>query len=499
MPLPDELVAKFKARKNAPATPPPQVEGEGGSVPDIVKNLLLGGSFVGAIPHPVTRGIGMLSSLGLAGIEGTEAVKAAAEGDMAEAGSSAFWAALGGSGAIGFLRNIRKAQPTLASMIKPLEERAERVAKLEETIRKVKNPTKQMQTSLVSEQRKLAAEARRVFREQRLTARELRLEGKAVPKELRAAISKAAKASEALGESLQPVVKQPMKEAIKRTAAKQKAAVKKGSKATAEAQRAEAALTGLMQKLGAPEEVIKKTRESLKKQTNVSKVSKKAFEEIGASASEILLRVSGALAGGLAGGAAGANARPEDAEKSQMAYALAGAGMGALAGGGLAALAMSGSKKKVIENLTDFNFFSLLSAPGAVGKAALGSVMSVVTGAAIRVGEGRFNEAGRILTRALDDTARGVFFKAMTNPQRYIPAQIRQQARVPIRPGMLGYPTRVIAAADAVSSRALQSGGFSRAEALRFNLSGDPQTAPGIWFATAMGLPVTRMMPRRTS
>lgn len=497
--LPAELVEKFKAsRMPTTPTPSPQPVEEGGRiVPDVVRNLLLGGSFVGAIPHPITRGIGALSSAGLAGVEGIEAARAAQRGDMGEAGMSAMFAALGGSGAIGFLRNLKSAAPTLANMVKPLEERAAKVAEIEELIKAAKKPTKAMQRSLASEQRLLVTEARRLFREQRLTARELRAQGQKIPKELQTAIRNAAKQSEAVGKAIEPMVAQPMKTAAARTAKAQKKNAEKLAATPKEVQRAEAAVTGLMRKANVPEKVIANVKKSLQnpKGKNVQRVSKKVFNELGASASEILMRMTAATGGAVVGGAVGANSRPEDAEKSKMAYALAGAGMGALAGTGLASIAMAGSKSKAIEKLTDFNYFSLLSAPGAVGKAALGSVSSMIVGAAIRMGEGRFADASRILKSALDDTAKGVFFKAIANPNRYIPAQVRQKARVPLKGGVLGYPTRVIAASDAVSSRALMSGGFSRAEALRFNLSGDPQTAVGRWFTTSMGLPVTRVMP----
>lgn len=496
----EQLLAEMRARRTQPTSPTSEVGGDDRLVPESVRNILAGGSLLGLIPTMPTKALGAASSLGLAGIEGIEAARSAGRGEWDEAALNAFFAALGVGGTGAFLRSLRRAIPAAAPAITSLEERAAKIRTLQAAINKAKEPTREQVTSLASEQRKLAAEARRVFREQRLTARELRLEGKAVPKELQAAIKRAASASEAVGKRLAPpapVVEQPARAAVENTKKVLKKKAEAVAKLSPEAQKMEAALSGLMRKLNLPEEAVDEMRTIITKKASkkVSKRQRKAMDELGMSAAELMTRVSSAMAGAAAGGVAGASARPEDAERSQLAYALAGAGMGAMAGGGLSALALAGGKSERIKLLTDFNYFSLLSAPGAVGKATLGSLSSVVVGSIIRAGEGRFADAARILKTAMADSSKGVYFKALKNPIKYIPVSVQQKSRIPLRPGMLGVPTRVIAAADAVSSRALMAGGFSRADALRLNLSGDPQTAAGRWLLRAFGLPATKILP----
>lgn len=507
--MPAQLMRDFEAWKaakggQAPPTtvptpaPTPQAGPVGGDgmVPDWVRTALLGGTAVGLIPTPVTAGIGMLSGAGLMGVSAIDAAEALGRGDYQSAGMEAMFAAIGGSGALRFFRRLRSAQPALAKAIAPLEKKAAHIAKLEKALKADTGASKEtQQVALMKAKAQLVDASRRLFREQRLTGRELRLQGEKIPKELTASIRKAAKTSEGMAAREFPEAAPTLAKTIKK--AKGQIAKQGEARLTRpdEVSRAEASVVGLLNRVNAPKEVIDQVKKSLATTKKLSKKQRKAYDQAGMAAGELLARMGAVGTGAAAGSIGGLKARPEDSERPPWQWAVAGAGAGALSGASLAHLALA-PKGQFWRTAGDMNFFSLLSGPGTLAKSTIGSMSAAATGAAIRLAEGRPVQAAKILKAMTEPAAMKTWLQAFQDPLKFIPKAVLQKSKVPIKQGLMGVPTRVIAAGDAASSRALQLGGFTREEALRFNLSGDPRTALGQNFMRMVGSSVRVVNPR---
>lgn len=541
----DEIAARHKAGKTQTADTPSSSP-EGGSVSSTVKGALGLGTMVGLIPHPLARAVGGASGLALSAME-------AREGNY---GTAAVSGAFGGGSLLALLKGLKKAAPAVAPALEQIEQKAADLAKVRRALDRMKNPPAARVQEVKKQEAQLLAETRRLLRESRLTARELRQEGKPVSKELTQAMKRAADIAGRKGEELAAGKVTSAKTAAKgapqsgsressvaaaknapgawkdlsdlRAGGKPRAgfgslpketkfpestsskiaSARKKTLARAEAQRtradavskAEAAMNGALDTLerlnptqkAAFEKTRKMIRDSLAKTPrNLTKKQSKMWDEAGQAASELMMTISSVGLGAAAGGAAGIAARPEDSERPAWQWAAAGAGAGALAGGNLSALALAPKGQKIAKAM-DLNFFSLLSGPATLAKSTIGSLTGTMLGAAQRLVEGRPGDAAKIMKAILTESASGTWVKAFRDPKRYMPPALLQKSKVPVKAGILGIPTRVIAAGDALSSRALMRGGFSREEALRFNLSGDPRTSLGNSIMALAGEPYRR-------
>lgn len=454
---------------------------ESTDIGEMLRLPLVAGSLVGMIPHPITRGVGAASTAALGLLGARDVAKDVSRGDYKQAGIDATFTALSGVGAVSYLKSLARSIPSAAKALDPLAQRAEQIARLEQEVQRVRGPAKAAKIANIdNEKRLLAAEVRRALREGRLAARALTRAGKPVPKELQEQITQNAQMAQQQAKALsseQAAVKAPRARKVKPP-----------TPPTAESN----TVVEGMKRTNQPQELIRKVEESLKAPTKTRKQAR-AKSELGMSFAELMVRMGATAAGAAAGGAAGVAVRPEDAERSPLQYGLAGAAAGALGANALTALALtSGSKAS---KLIDFNYFSLLSAPGTIGRVALGGVGAAVTAAATRAAEGRFADASRIIRTLLSPATTALMFRVAKDPWTHLPRQLRVAGKVPLKPGILGTPTRAIAAIDAASSKAIMSGGYSRMDAMRLNLSGDPQTQIGRDFLAFFGVPSRAINP----
>lgn len=453
---------------------------------------LLLGSLVGLIPTPLTRGVGGVSSAGLGLLQARKAVKSGQRGEYGKAALEGLFAGLSGAGSLALISRLRGVMGGGSKVLAAAEEKAVQLAKLEEEASRVKGAMAKANAKTIRQTKvQLAAEVRRALRESRLAARALTRAGKPVPKELEERIVRASELAEQQGIKLAASGPKP-KAALPKAAVETKTV---GSTATPEAQRLASTVEELLVKTEQPDVVklVERMKTTLAKPPR-SRKQKRAMDELGASVGEVLLRMSGALGGAAVGGAAGVAARPEDSERSKLTYGLAGAAAGALAGNALTAMATL-RKGTRLEKLQDFNFFSLLSSPGTIGRVGFGGLGAILTTMAQKIGEGNYVAAARGIKTLLDPQTTTLMLKVAKDPWLYLPHALRVKGKVPLKHGVLGYPTRAIAAIDAASTRVMMNMGLSRADAMRQNLSGVPASEPGQEFLRAVGVQVGKKRP----
>ena len=234
----------------------------------------------------------------------------------------------------------------------------------------------------------------------------------------------------------------------------------------------------------------------------LSQVKKLPGDEAGSVPLGTAARMGATAAGGAGGFYAGQAARPEDDERSPLAWGMAGAAAGALSASVLSGLAMSPDRLAAIEKIVDWSRFSLLSAPKSMVNANMGALTAVFVKAAEKAAEGPKGvvAAARGMNELARQMATGVWFKAaFGDPQRYIqdPALRAAFAKAGGRSqltkgkkGFLSWPARVIAAGDVVSSNAIMKMGYSRQAAQQANLGAEPVTQFGRHIMRALNEPV---------
>ena len=268
-------------------------------------------------------------------------------------------------------------------------------------------------------------------------------------------------------------------------------------KSTPEVQSTAKTVKGLAAKAKLAPDVLQKVEETLLKVKAKTPKQKKAINDLGFASAKLLAQMGGALAGGVSGAIGGGNLQPDDDPRDPATWKWAGAAGGALLGAMGANLAMTPGKVAKLEKLVDWNRFSLLSSPKAMGTANLGAFSSVIVKAMERVAEGRPDLAAKGLAELASDGAKLTWFRALAQgPLSFLPqpaqAAFAANSRVPVtkKLSLTNWPGRVIAAGDVVSIRALTKMGYSQEQAMAANLSSEPVTQVGKGFMRLFGEPV---------